>query len=153
MRTLLCLLALLSTAFGACTSRGQAPATRAASSGGTAGYAGGVDFVGRNLPLEQVTARSRATGRPAMLYLVTSWCGYCRKLERETLPDPQVGRHVAGYINVGYDCDAGVGRQVADRYGVRGFPTLLRIDASGNVTGRYEGFDPPASFVQRIPAR
>ena len=113
---------------------------------------GGVAFEGQDLPFDQVLAKSRATGKPALLYFTTSWCGYCRKLERETLPSPLVARHVSGYVNVAYGADGGVGRQLADRYGVHGFPTLVRVDASGRATGVYEGFDPPESFVQRIPA-
>jgi thioredoxin-related protein len=116
------------------------------------GGGGGVAFEGRDMPLEQVLARSRATGKPAMLYFATTWCGYCRKLERETLPSPEVGRHMAGYVNVEYGADGGVGKQLADRYGVRGFPTLVRIDGSGAKVAVYEGFDPPADFVRRIPS-
>jgi thiol-disulfide isomerase/thioredoxin len=113
---------------------------------------GGIAFEGKDVPLEQVLARSRATGRPAMLYFATTWCGYCRKLESETLPSPEVGRHMAGYYNVEYGADAGVGKTLAARYGVRGFPTLVRIDAAGERLAIYEGFDLPADFVRRIPA-
>lgn len=133
-----------------------APATYAPAapsySGGGGGGGSGVVFDGKDMPLEQVLARSRATGKPVMLYFHTTWCGYCRKLERETLPNPEVGRHMAGYVNVEYGADAGVGRDLAQRYGVKGFPTLVRIDSSGKTVGFYEGFDQPADFVRRIPA-
>lgn len=147
---------LLVLALGtACSGNRAGTPSRAASAPAPAtfqGGSGGVAFDGRDLPFEQVLARCRATGKPAMLYFTTSWCGYCRKLESETLTSPAVARHMAGYVNVGYGADGGVGRQLADRYGVRGFPTLVKIDATGRQAGVFEGFDPPTAFIQRIPA-
>lgn len=148
---LLVLLAIALPPLGACSGGGgrRAPAAPTAR-GGYAG--GGVAFEGRDLPLDQVLARCRQTGKPAMLFFSTSWCGYCRKLERETLPSPMVGQHMAGYVNVQYDGESAVGRPLAQRYGVRGFPAMVRIDASGTMQGHFEGFDVPADFVRRIPA-
>src|SRR5262245_32030632 len=67
------------------------------------GWRGGVALEGRDLPFDQVLARSRSTGRPVMLWFLASWCGYCRKLESQTMPDASVGAHVSGYLNVRYD--------------------------------------------------
>lgn len=140
---------------GACSGgrpRGAAPT---AGSGPMAGYGGGgVAFEGNDVPFEQLLARCRAAGKPAMLYFTTSWCGYCRKLERETLSDPAVGQHMSGYVNVHYDGESAVGQPLAKRFGVRGFPTLVRVDPStGASTGSWEGFDVPRDFVRRVPAR
>lgn len=148
-----CLLVLALVA--ACSGGRSAAPGRVASApagGSVGGGSGGVAFDGHDLAFEQVLARCRATGKPAMLYFTTTWCGYCRKLERETLTSPEVGRHMAGYVNVAYGADGGVGRQLADRYGVRGFPTLVKVDGSGRQAGVFEGFDPPTAFIQRIPA-
>jgi thiol-disulfide isomerase/thioredoxin len=154
---LVTVLVAAASSVGCSSGRRAAPpastATAPAPGPSASGHAGGVSFAGHDLPLEEVTARCRQTGKPAMLYLVTTWCGYCRKLEQETLPSPEVGRHMAGYVNVAYSCDSGVGRQVAQKYGVTGYPTLVSIDATGAMRGKYEGFDPPSSFVQRIPRR
>ena len=150
-----CLLALFTaclTTLSACTGTGGARASAPATGAGAGFAGGGVVFAGSDLPLEQVQAMCRQTGKPAMLYFSTSWCGYCRKLERETLPSPIVGRHMAGYVNVRYDGESAVGRPLAQRFGVRGFPSLVRIDASGTMRGHFEGFDLPADFVRRIPA-
>ena len=39
---------------------------------GAGNYGGGVAFDGRDMPFDQVVARCRATGKPAMLYFTTS---------------------------------------------------------------------------------
>jgi thioredoxin-related protein len=137
---------------GGCSAGGSTAASPGGAPVSAHAAGGGVAFEGRDLPLEQVLARCRSSRRPAMLYFATTWCGYCRKLERETLPNPDVGRHMAGYVNVEYGADAGVGKALAARYGVTGFPTLVRIDERGNAVGIFEGYDAPADFVRRIPA-
>jgi protein disulfide-isomerase len=105
----------------------------------------------RDLPLESVLASARASGRPALLYFQTSWCGYCRLLESQTLPDARVAQHLAAFTFVRYDAEGPVGRGLAQRYGVVGFPTLVRVDGAGSKVAEYEGYNPPADFVARIP--
>lgn len=133
--------------------RGSAPAAmpRATSVPTQSRSGGGVSFMGHDLPFDQVLSRAQATGKPVMLYFSTTWCGYCRKLEQETLPSAAVGEHMAGYINVGYNADNPEGRKLASRYGVSGYPTLVRVDASGAKQGMFEGYDPPSDFVRRVP--
>jgi thioredoxin-related protein len=137
---------------GCARSAGVTPAPGTGAYPDNPGSGGGVAIEARDQPLEQVLARARATRRPVMLYFATTWCGYCRKLERETLSSPQAGRHMAGYLVAEYGADAGVGKELAARYGVTGFPTLVRVDAKGALVAVYEGYDGPADFVRRIPA-
>lgn len=107
-------------------------------------------FAGRDLPLEQVLASAGARRRPALLLFVTSWCGYCRRLEHDALPDAAVQAHLAAFEVVRYDADRAPGRDLARRYGVQGFPTWVRVDAAGNEVARYVGYDSPADLVARI---
>ncbi len=151
-RIVLSLLWVVCAVFAGCSSGGSGraagpsrPQPRAERVGG------GVAFMGRDLPLEQVLAQARASGRPAMLYFATSWCGFCRLFDEQTLSDPGVAAHMAGYTNVRYDAESPTGRALAARYGVLGFPTLVRVDAAGAKQGFFEGYDPPADFVRRIP--
>jgi len=137
---------------GAAPSRtGTPPGMSGTASAPSTHTGGGVSFAGRDLPVSQLHAQIRSSGRPGLLYFTTSWCGFCRLLESETLSRPEVAAHVAGYTNVAYNADGGVGRELATKYGITGFPTIVRIDASGNRTGFNEGYDPPAGFLQRIP--
>jgi thiol:disulfide interchange protein len=138
------IVALLTVAaLGACARGGvRAPTAPPAAHGG-AGLG--------DLPLESVLASARASGRPALLYFQTSWCGYCRLLEGQTLPDARVAQHLAAFTFVRYDAEGPVGRGLAQRYGVVGYPTLVRVDGTGAKVAEYEGYNPPAEFVARIP--
>lgn len=104
-------------------------------------------FARQDVPLARVLARARASGRPALLLFRTDWCGYCQRLERETLPDARVRAEAQAWTTMAYDADRGEGKALAARYGVRGFPTLVKVDGSGNRLDRWAGFNEPAIYA------
>ena len=110
----------------------------------------GVSFDASEEPLPQVLAGAERAGRPPMLYFLAGWCGWCSKMRSETLPDARVGRHMAAFYNVSVDPDTTAGRALASRYGVNGFPTLLRLDGSGNVVEKLAGFRSPDELIGRV---
>ena len=53
---------------------------------------------------------------------------------------PEVGDYFnAHFINVKIDMEKGEGRELAKKYEVRAFPTLLMIDHEGNIVERMVG--------------
>ena len=61
--------------------------------------------------------------QPMVVYFYTDWCGYCRQFERELLGTPEVKEYFAKVLTVRINPESGAEeRQVADYYGVRGFP-------------------------------
>jgi thioredoxin-related protein len=57
---------------------------------------------------------------------------------------------LSSLVPVSIDAESRAGAPVAQRYGVRGYPTLLVVDASGREVGRIAGFVPPDEFLRRI---
>ena len=105
----------------------------------------------RNVPLDQVLARAAAAGRPAILYFSAAWCGYCSKMNRQTLSQPEVQAHLADhFVAVEYDVDTRLGREVAQRYGARGYPTMVVVDASGRATQTIVGARKPQAFLSML---
>jgi len=102
----------------------------------------------RNLELDDVLARAAKAGRPALLYFCASWCGYCSKMNRQTLSRPEVQAHLAQhFVAVEYDVDTPLGRKVAQRYGARGYPTMVVVDASGRATQTIVGAREPQVLI------
>lgn len=110
----------------------------------------GLAFTPYNLPLNSVLTDARRSGRPALLLFRADWCGYCKKLERETLPDAQVRTEASRFTSVAYDAEQPEGRALAQRYGVRGFPTLVLVDAAGNKVDSWAGYSEPHIYAAII---
>jgi thiol:disulfide interchange protein len=87
-------------------------------------------------------ARARAEGRPVLVTFFTTWCPYCKKMDRETWAAPQVIARVAPLIAVRVDAEqergpGGIsGSDLAARYQVQGFPSQFLLDAEGRVLAR-----------------
>lgn len=78
----------------------------------------------------------------------TTWCGPCKMMAKQTFPDAAVGEfYNANFVNVKMDMEKGEGIELAKKYDVNLYPTLLFIDGSGAVVHRVAGFHGPAEFL------
>lgn len=69
-----------------------------------------------------------------------SWCPPCRVMKHEVWPDEKVRAAVTSrFIPVLIDPDLPANRDMLQRYSVRGFPTVLILDAAGTAL-REENF-------------
>ena len=112
---------------------------------------GRVGFDAQDVPLETALAGGRASGRPVALWFLASWCGYCAKLERNTLPDASVQAEMAAFYNVRLDPDRAGNKALLSRYGVHGFPSVVFVDSSGERRkGDISGYSEPVNFASRL---
>jgi thiol:disulfide interchange protein len=97
---------------------------------------------------------------PMVVYFYTDWCGYCRQFERELLGTGPVKKYFQDVLAVRINPESGAKeRQIADYYGVSGYPaffvhsnrskTLSRIERM-----RLEGGQPrlmtPDEFITAV---
>lgn len=101
-------------------------------------------------PFADVLAKAKAEGRPVFLDFTTEWCGWCRKLEKDTYTQAAVGEVMKGFVNVMVDAEKGEGPDLAKRYRVSGFPTLVIVDATGAEIDRIGGYRPPGPFTAEV---
>ena len=81
---------------------------------------------------------SRSEGKPAMIHFTAVWCGWCKKMDREVYPQPEVIALASKFSCIKVDGD----RQpdVTQRYGVTGYPTIVFLDPQGGEVNRVVGF-------------
>jgi len=97
--------------------------------------------------------QSRAERKPMLVTFVTNWCGYCRKMDRTTWNHPSVLERMDEVVPVRIDAEEQQprggysGAELAARYQVRGFPTMMLVDVDGRVVARTGGYLTPRDLL------
>lgn len=107
---------------------------------------------------DELVARAEAEDRPVIIDFSAVWCTPCRELDENTFHDPSVvemARQEIVMIKV--DLTTGgnpVHEELLETYDVKGVPTVVFLDASGNERKelRLVDFLPPDQFLQRMKA-
>ena len=88
---------------------------------------------------------SQKTKKPMLIEVGASWCGYCKKMQRETFQNAHIAKHVnACFIPVSIDADAE--KKLVQSMGVRAFPTTVIVSPEMRIVQVIEGFQSAAEF-------
>lgn len=71
---------------------------------------------------------------------------------REANSSDVIKAALADVIFLKVDCEKGEGPVVAEKYGVRGYPTYYAVNAAGEPVERWIGYDGPEAFAQAVAA-
>jgi len=90
---------------------------------------------------------SVATGRPLLIVFSGPNCGWCRKLERDTLGDSGIAVLVNGSF-IPLHLDTSRHRRAAEILDVQGLPSTFVLNADADLLAMVEGYHPPADFAR-----
>ncbi|MBI9057205.1 MAG: thioredoxin family protein [Labilibaculum sp.] len=95
-------------------------------------FSQGIEF--EYIGFQQALDKAKAENKMVFMDCYTTWCGPCKALAKNVFPQKEVGEYYnANFINLKMDMEKGEGPELLKKYDVKGFPTLLFIDADGNV--------------------
>jgi thioredoxin-related protein len=81
--------------------------------------------------------------------IYATWCGPCKMLKRSTFPDKELGEYFnKNFINVSIDGEKGEGPELARKYNIPGYPTLLILDKDGKVVAQTAGYMKAEQLLQ-----
>ncbi len=76
--------------------------------------------------------------KPVMADFTTEWCGWCKKLDKDTYSDPKVIELSRKFVCVKVDGD--VYKGMCRQYGITGFPTIIYMTPEGKVIQTAVGY-------------
>lgn len=104
----------------------------------------------RALTYDEAIAAAKAENKLVFMDFYTSWCGPCKMMMRDVFPQKKVG----DYLNTRFICiklDAEKeGKELAQRYKVKAYPTFVGVDVTGKEVMRREGMAMADDFINLI---
>ncbi len=105
----------------------------------------------QNVSFDDAKALAAKEHKVVMVDFFTTWCVWCKTLDRNTYSDVNVGKITdAKFISVKIDAEKGEGIALAKKYGVTGYPTIMFFDKDGNVIDKVVGYEDASRFARSL---
>lgn len=99
--------------------------------------------------MEDAMLRARQEHKLIFLDIYASWCGPCKRLKSTTFSNKEVGDYFNHqFVNIALDGEKGEGIQQAIQYHVTAYPTLLFLNADGEVIHRTKGYHNAKEMIE-----
>ena len=101
-------------------------------------FAQGIEF--EHGTLEEAFVKAKKENKIVFMDCYTTWCGPCKLLAKSVFTQKEVGSFFnKNFVNVKMDMESEAGKSLISKYKVSAFPTLLWLDADGNMQHRTVG--------------
>ena len=108
--------------------------------------------VGWKASLDGALVEAKQKQKYVLADVYTDWCGWCKKLDKDTFQDAQMVRYLKGkFICVKLNAEGSKeGKAAAKKYHVHGFPCSLVFNTEGKFIGRLSGYMEPDKFQSAL---
>ena len=95
----------------------------------------------------EALAKAKKENKLLFVDFYTTWCGPCKKMSKEIFTKEDVGAFFnKNFISLKIDAEKGEGPELAKKYEVSGFPTMIFFNGDGTENKRLVGATPDAGF-------
>ena len=102
-------------------------------------------------------AEAKKTGKKVMIDVYTDWCGWCRKMDKDTYADGGIADYLnKKYVAIKLDAESGnklqyrgksyTEQDLAGEFGISGYPSIIFLKDDGEPITVYPGYADPAKF-------
>lgn len=111
--------------------------------------------------LDEVLAKAKREKKYIFIDAYTTWCGPCKKMDKEVFADDAVGRFFnRNFISLRLQMDTSRNdskwiknryldaKRINDEYGISGYPSFLFFNPEGNLVNRGLGFHEAKNFIK-----
>ena len=101
---------------------------------------------------DSALVKAKNDGKLVLVDIYTDWCGWCKKLDRDTYSDKDVQIKITkDFIAVKVNPEESVaGTKLAQQFGVRGFPFIAFVNSDGKKLSQIDGYVDAAEFLQQL---
>jgi thiol-disulfide isomerase/thioredoxin len=105
-------------------------------------------FAGENIPgfhtgdVKSVLDAAKQKNQIVMIDFYTTWCGPCKLLDKNIYQNAAFKPYTEKMVCYKIDAEKGEGIELASKYNIRVYPSVVFADASGNEIERKIGYDP-----------
>lgn len=97
---------------------------------------------------KEILKQAKKENKIIFMDAFTTWCGPCKMMSSEVFTKEEVGSFFnRNFINAKIDMESGEGLDLATRYNVTAYPTLLFIDGDGKLLHKAIGYLKAEEFI------
>jgi thioredoxin-related protein len=99
----------------------------------------------------EILAKAKAENKVVMIDFFTDWCKWCVELDKKVYTVADVADFAnSNQINWKIDAEKGEGVEIAKKYGVSGYPSVVFVNGDGEEIDRIVGYIPAKDFLETM---